>query len=267
MQNDLSLIIKTGFQFWTGTKSIKPFELRQALLAPVLIALVRTIIDRLFWSVDLRVGVLAFFLWAFYIMSVCIFSAFFLFKLNAGIDLKQALTISTSMFWLIAIVPFFSVLPLEKKLGLSIYTTIPFFQWIPTFLIEKNYLPLGMVVVSPFLMWKFFETIMETKKLSIAQAITSTLLIFIMIYVIYYQWIWAVSLMALFGKGLSGYSAIMAQFIAYSFPCQVITFLLIPTVVRAFGGEVMKKYEVISVCLLILLFFIPEVGFMAVFLF
>src|SRR5688572_19199326 len=94
MLNDLRQIVITTFQFWTRANSFKILELRQALLAIVLIALTRTIMDRLFWTMqaDFRLPVLAFMLWTIYIASLCISTGFLLSRFKTGIDFKQAFT-------------------------------------------------------------------------------------------------------------------------------------------------------------------------------
>jgi hypothetical protein len=266
MRNDLRQITRTTFQFWIRANSFKVFELRQALLAIVLIALTRTIMDRLFWSVraDFRLHIMAFMLWTFYIASLCISTGFLLSRLKAGIDFKQAFTAAICLYWVIPLVPLFSLLPWEKNWGLGIYTTIPFFARIPTFAVEKNYLPLGMIIVTPFLIWKTFQFLIQAGRISRLKSFLGTLFIFLLIYICYYQWIWNISVMTLFNKGLLGYTAIAAQFVTYSFLCQLIAFMLTPTLVGAFEGRHMILYTAGSGILLALLLFIPKVGFMAV---
>lgn len=133
-------------------------------------------------------------------------------------------------------------------------------------MVEKNYLPLGMIIVSPFLIWQTFQFLVQAGQVSRLKAFLTTLLVFLLIYLYYYQWIWAISGIALFDKGLVGYTAIIAQFVAYSFLSQLITFLLTPALVRSFGGRYLALYTAGSGILLAFLLFLPRVGFMAVFL-
>jgi len=266
MRNDIRQIMITTFQFWTRAKSFDILEIRQVIIAVLLISLARTITTSVFYlqKVNFRLSLLEFMLWTIYVISACIFIAFLLSRLVAGIEFKQALNAATCLYWVVPLVPFFS--HWDDSWGLGFHATIPFFKWFPTFLVEHNYLPLGMVVAGPFLLWQTYRFIVHSEQSPKPRAIIITLLVFTSVYVVYYQWIWAAFIVVFSNNNITGYQAVMAQFFTYEFLCQVITFLLTPTVVRAFGGRHLALYTACSGVLLAFLFFVPKVGFLAAFL-
>lgn len=267
MFNNIRQITNSTFQFWRKAKSFDTLILPQAFLAIGLIALGRTIIDKLFWeqSLGFTIIFLELMIWSFYVTSACTAIAFMLSRLNPKIDFKQALTAAICSYWVILPVPLFSVIPWEKNWGLGILATIPFFRWIPTFTVERNYLPLGMVIVIPFLLWQTFRFVVYAGQVSKFRAFLTTLLTYLVIYVVYYQWIWAVQTIIIFDKGLIWSQALATAYIAYSFLCQAITFFLTPTLARYFKGNVWL-YTAYSGILIAILLFLPQVGFLAVIL-
>jgi hypothetical protein len=231
-------------------------------------ALIRIIFDKFTWiqKIDFLSLMTLFILWVLHDHIFLRHHIVLLSKLKTGVDLPHALTVATSLFCVIPLVPLLSPPVLEKSWGLGFSVTIPFFQRIPTFMIEKNYLPLGMIIVSPFLILQTIRFLMQVGQISKLRSILTTLLIFSIIYIYYYQWIWNAWLVAGFERGFAGRTAIVAESAVYSFLCQAITFLLTPTIARAFGNQHQKLYVVYSGVLLTTLLFLPKVGFMAVIL-
>lgn len=263
MLNSLRRVLTRTFQFWTGTPAFDDlFELKEVLLGVVLIAFTRTVADFFLWTRNLLLFPSVFILWSFYIISLCLSTAFLLSRLIPRLTFRQALTLAVCVYWVIPLVPLFSLPPWEKAWGLGRFATVSFFQWIPTFMIERNYLPLGMLVVSPLILLKTTWVLVPTARVPWWQAFFITLLVLLVIYVYYYQWIWNVTVIATFEKGFTGWDMVLAGYIAYSFLSQVITFLLTPVLARAFGSFPLWGYMAVSGAILLGLLFIPHVGFL-----
>ncbi len=260
-------ILTQDLRFWRGETSLTVFSLMEALIGVVLIAMAVSTTDMIFWlkifSVTVWVG--ACILWFFYILSLCLSTAFLLSRLIPGGDFKQALTMAVCVYWVIPFVPIFSHLPWEKQWGLGIFATVSFFRWIPTFLVDNNYLPLGMLVVIPFILWMAGRFMARTTGTAWIRVLIMTLVAYGVIYVYYYQWSQRALVAAFFHIGFTRWESMQATFVTYSFLSQIITFLLAPVIAREYKHPLWVHLVWTGVPLAILLF-IPRFGFFPLFL-
>jgi len=268
LRNTIGRVLTQGFRFWGGATSLSAFGPMEALVGVAMIALVRAPVDMVIYigipSFTALCAIILF--WIFYILSLCLATAFLLWRFFPRSEFRQVLTMAICLFWLIPLVPLFSRSPWEKAWGLGLYATIPFFQWIPTFLVQRNYMPLGMVVVIPLIIVMVSRFMARTTGTGWRRALVLTLAAFVLIYTYYYQWIWQAWVIALFDKGLPPWPALLAALVTFSFLSQIITFLLTPVAAREFGASRVWKYMLWAGIPLLILLVLPQVGFFVVFL-
>jgi hypothetical protein len=270
MYNDIRHVLKTTFQFWRGQIFFTPLTLQQVLLSGLFLSVIRALIEVIFWLRTSQFSLLAWLvlntiMWMFYIISLYLSTAYLLFAVTPGTTFKQTLTMAVHVYWVIPLVPLFSLLPLEKQWGLGNFITIPFFQYIPTFVVEKNYLPLGMLAVIPFIIFMTVRFLVKTTQVSIVRSSVTTLLVYLLIYAYYYQWAWAPDLIAGFEKGFRGLGGHTALIAVNSFSCQLITLLLMPMLAKEYPQYSKWLYLAVSGFILLVLFFLPVYGVYQVF--
>jgi hypothetical protein len=260
-------ILSESSRFWRGETSLAVFSLMETLLGVVMISMAVSTSDLIFWlkvfSVTVWFG--ACILWFFYILSLCLSTAFLLSRLIPKGDFKQALTMAVCVYWVIPLVPVFSLSPLEKAWGLGIFATVPAFRLIPTFLVENNYLPLGMLVVIPVILLMTSRFMARTTGVTWGRTFAMALIAYALIYIYYYQWSQRALVAAFFYIGFTKWESMQATFVTYSFLSQIITFLLTSVVAREY------KYPLWSCLLwtgipLVVLLFMPRFGFFSLFL-
>jgi hypothetical protein len=84
----------------------------------------------------------------------------------------------------------FPVVPVVTHLTHSNYRmTIPLFSYIPSFMVNNNYLPTGMVYIIPLMFFFFFVHAKKYYQLSIIQLFWPVLIIFWADYLLLYQWL------------------------------------------------------------------------------
>lgn len=255
-------------RFWRGETSLEILGLKEFLLGVAMISLVRAALDMAIYMRMFSVTVLiaVFLLWFFYILSLCLSTGFLLSWLVPKSDFKQILTMSVSLYWLIPLVPLFSLTRWEKAWGLGIFASTPYFSWIPTFMIQRTYLPLGMLVVIPVIVVMANRFLVQSTGAKWMRTFLVTLMAYGVIYVYYYQWSQRALVTALFDKGLSPWDALLASYIAYSFLTQLITFLLSPVIAKAYKEYPLWVYLVWTGVPLVVFFLIPHIGFFSLFL-
>jgi hypothetical protein len=271
IMNDIRGVTASTFQFWRGETSFPTLSLRGVLLSVVLLSMIRAFMDVIFWLSSSPFPLwmwffLNFIMWIFYILSLYLSTGFLLSAVTPGLSFKQALTMAVHVYWVIPLVPLFSILPIERTLGLGTFITIPFFRYIPTFVVEKNYLPLGMLVVIPFVLLMTTRFLVQIARVSTTRAVITSLLVYLLVYAYYYQWAWVPDLMAVFEKGFVGLDAHKALIVVNSFSCHLVTFLLMPKVASSYREIPRWAYLTISGVILVGLFFMPRLGVFWVFL-
>lgn len=267
---DIRRVMTQNLQFWRGKTSLESLELRQVLLGVALIALARVVADMIFWfkppyQPDIVRFTTHYLLWSLYVTSLCFATAFLFSRLVPRATFKKVLTMVVALYWVIPFVSAFSLLPLERSLRLGQFGTVPFFEWIPTFNVTRNYLPLGMVIVSPLVFFMTVRFLVREARVSTMRALLTSLLAFLLIYVYYYNFAWQPYVIAYFDKGLIEIEAYLAANISYYFMSQVITFLLTPFIVRAYDLHPQWVYVAASGALLALMLLVPRVGVVSVF--
>jgi hypothetical protein len=267
LRSAIGNILTEGYRFWRGETSLGVFSLMETLVGVILISMAVSTTDMVFWLkvFSLTVWVGSCFLWFFYILSLCLSTAFLLSRLIPKGDFKQALTMAICVYWVIPLVPIFSLLPWEKDWGLGIFATIPVFRMIPTFLVDNNYLPLGMLAVIPVILGMTGRFMAKTTGVTWWRALAMTLAAYALIYIYYYQWSQRALVAAFFHIGFTRWEAMQATFVTYSFLSQVITFLLAPVAAREYKRPLWVYLTWTGVPLVILLF-IPRFGFFPLFL-
>lgn len=265
---DIRSVGARTFQFWRGATSFDAFELKEALLGIVLISLLRAFTDLLFWhrSPNLILFLMTFILWVFYITSLCFSTAFLCSRLFPRINFGHALTMAVCLYWVVPLVPLFSLLPWEESWGLGTLATVPLFRSMPPLRIDRNYLPLGMVLLSPLIVLQATRFISRAAQIARMRVFLTMLLVMALIYLYYYQLAWAVYLSAAFDRGFDGIERPLAGYITYGFFSQAVTFLLSPVIARSYRGLPQWAYFAISGTILAILLLIPRVGVLAVFL-
>lgn len=255
-------------RFWRGETSLQPPGLDEVLFGVAIIAVVRGVIDMAIYIRTASAAALlaVCLLWFFYILSLTLSTAFLFSRFIPGAGLKHMLTMSIPVYWLIPLVPLFSLTHWEKNWGLGIFASTPYFQWIPTFMTERTYLPLGMLVVTPFILFMAYRFIVKTTGGAESKALAATIVVYAIIYVYYYQWSQRALVVALFDKGLPAWEALLASYLAYSFFSQVITFILSPILAREYKQYPLWAYLIGAGVPLALFFLAPRVGVFAVFL-
>ena len=261
-------ILSQVLRFWRGETSLEILGLKEFLLGVAMISLVRAALDMAIYMRMFSVTVLiaVFLLWFFYILSLCLSTGFLLSWLVPKSDFKQILTMSVSLYWLIPLVPLFSLTRWEKAWGLGIFASTPYFSWIPTFMVQRTYLPLGMLVVIPVIVFMASRFMVQSTGDKWLRTFLVTLMAYGVIYVYYYQWSQRALVTALFDKGLLPWDALLASYIAYSFFTQLITFLLSPVIAKAYKEYPLWIYLVWTGVPLLVFFLTPHVGFFSLFL-
>lgn len=261
-------ILSQVLRFWRGETSLGILGLKEFLLGVAMISLVRAALDMAIYMRMFSITVLiaVFLLWFFYILSLCLSTGFLLSWLVPKSDFKQVLTMSVSLYWLIPLVPLFSLTRWEKAWGLGIFASTPYFSWIPTFMVERTYLPLGMLVVIPVIVVMASRFMVQSTGARWMRTFLVTLMAYGVIYIYYYQWSQRALVTALFDKGLLPWDALLASYIAYSFLTQLITFLLSPVIAKAYKEYPLWVYLVWTGVPLVAFFLIPHIGFFSLFL-
>lgn len=256
------------FRFWSGETSLSVFGIKEILIGIVLISFATATSDMIFWLKisSFTVWFVTFFLWFFYLLSLCVSTAFLLSKLIPQGDFRQALGMAVCVYCVIPFVPFFSLLPWEKAWGLGNFATIPAFRLIPTFLVENNYLPLGMLVVIPFILLMTSRFMVQTTGVAWPRVFIMTLVAYGVIYVYYYQWSQRALVTALFHKGFFQWRGMLAAYVTYCFLSQLITFLLSPVIARAYKEYPLWVHMLWSGIPLAVFLLIPRFGFLPLFL-
>ncbi|MBL8080573.1 MAG: hypothetical protein JNM55_21560 [Anaerolineales bacterium] len=256
------------FRLWRGETSLSDFGLKEILIGVGLISLATATSDMLFWLKvsSYTVWLVTFLLWFIYLLSLCVSTAFLLSQLVPNGDFRQALAMTVCVYWVIPFVPPFSLLPWEKAWGLGNFATIPVFRMIPTFLVENNYLPLGMLVVIPFILWMASRFMAQTTGVTWSRVFIMTLVAYGVIYVYYYQWSQQALVTALFHKGFFQWRGMLAAYVTYCFLSQLITFLLSPVIARAYREYPLWVHMLWSGIPLAVFLLIPRFGFLPLFL-
>jgi hypothetical protein len=266
-------ILTQGFRFWRGETSLNVFNPVEILIGVAMISMAVSTADMVFWlkipSITAWFGTCI--LWFFYILSLSLSTAFLLSRFISNGDFKQALTMAICVYWVVPLVPLFSLSPLEKAWGLGIFATIPAFRMIPTFSVENNYLPLGMLVAIPFILLMTSRFMAKTTGVTWSRVFVTTLAAFGLIYAYYYQWTWQVwtwqlNSVAVFQIGFTPWENMLATFIAYSFLSHIITFSLSPMIARSYQEHPLWIYLVWSGVPLVVFLLIPRVGVFSLFL-
>ena len=264
-------ILTQGFRFWRGETKLDVFSPMEALVGIVIIAVLRSITDMLVYIKvpSITVQVVTSILWFYYFLALCLTTAFLLSRLIPKGDFKQALTMSICVYWVIPFVPLFSLLPWEWDLGLGQWATVPAFGLIPTFSVDHNYLPLGMLVVIPFILGMASRFMAKTTGVPWGRAFAMTLVAYTLIYVYFYQWGWQAFFAAMYRPGYSPWETMLAAYMTYSFVAHVITLLLVPVIYREYHeyrGYRLGIYLVLVVASFLVLLLIPRFGFFSLFL-
>lgn len=261
-------IFTQGLRFWSGETSLSVFGPKEILIGVVLISLATATADMVFWLKisSYTVWLVTFLLWFIYLLSLCVSTAFLLSRFVPRGDFRQALTMTVCVYWAIPFVPSFSLLPWEKAWGLGNFATIPVFRLLPTFLVENNYLPLGMLVVIPFILLMASRFMAQTTGVAWPQVFIMTLVAYGVIYVYYYQWSQQALVTALFHKGFFQWRGMLAAYVTYCFLSQLITFLLSPVIARSYKEYPLWVYVLWSGIPLVIFLLIPRYGFFSLFL-
>jgi len=268
----LALAIRRFFaqsiRFWSGPTSLGFLSLKEVLIAVALLGFVRGTVDLAIYikTPSIITWIATCLLWCFYILSLSLSTAFLLSRFIPQSDFRQVLTMAVCLYWLIPLVPLFSLPPWELDWNLGLFAFTPYFRWIPTFTVARSYLPLGMLVVFPVILLMASRFMVRTTGTPWWRASVLTLAAYVLIYVYYYQWTWRAVVIARFDKGLPPWEGLMAGFVAYSFLDHLITFLLSPVVARSFGVYPIWKCVLWAGVPLLILFVIPRVGIYSVFL-
>lgn len=267
-ESPIGRVITQTVRFWGGASLSNAFGIQEVLIGVAAIAVARATVDLLLWLKipSYTVWLCTFLLWFFYILSVAISTAFLLTLFFPGSEFKLTLTMAVCLYWVVVPIPAFSLLSWEEAWGLGMFATVPFFRWIPTFLVERNYLPLGMIVVIPVILLKASRFMAQATATKWGRAVLCTLVAFIPIYVYYYQWSQRAMTTAFFDKAFGRWEALLASYVTYAFLSQVITFLLAPRVARSYNGSMRWAYILGAGVPLLILFAAPRVGFFALFL-
>ncbi len=268
LQTMIGKILKQGFRFWSGETSLTVFSPMEILIGVAIISILVSVADMIVFIKVPSITVLfvTCILWVFYFVSLCLSTAFLLSRFIPKGDFKQALTMAICVYWVIPFVPLFSLSPLEKAWGLGPWATISAFRVIPTFMVDNNYLPLGMLVVIPFILWMTSRFMAITTGLTWMRAFVMTLAAFGLIYVYYYQWGWRALVAVKYHAGFTPWEILLAAFITYSFLSHIITLLLTPVIIHEYKEHRMGVYLVWSGVSFLVLLFIPRFGFYSLFL-
>ncbi len=271
LRNAFGNILTQGFRFWRGETSLTVFSPMEILIGIVMISILRSITDMLVYIrvPSMTVQIVTSILWFYYFLALCLTTAFLLSRLIPKGDFKQALTMAICVYWVIPFVPLFSLLPWERAWHLGPWTTVPVFGLIPTFSVDHNYLPLGMLVVIPFILWMAGRFMIKTTGASWARVVAMTLVAYALIYIYFYQWGWQAFFAAMYRPGYSPWETMLASYMTYSFVAHVITLLLSSVIVREYheykGYRLWVYLGLVAASFLVFLF-IPRFGFYSLFL-
>jgi hypothetical protein len=264
-------ILTQGFRFWRGETTLNVFGPMETMIGIIIISVLVSIVDMfVFIKVpSITVLVVTCILWIYYFLALCLATAFLLSRLIPKGDFKQALTMAICVYWVIPFVPLFSLLPWEWDWGLGPWATVPAFGLIPTFSIDHNYLPLGMLVVIPFIVGMASRFMARTTGVPWGRVFAMTLVGYALIYIYFYQWGWQALFAAMYRPGYSPWETLLAAFTTYSFVAHVITLLLLPVIYREYheyGWYRLGIYLLFVVASFLVLLLIPRFGFFPLFL-
>lgn len=261
-------VVSSAGEFWRGRFSGRPFNLLEVAIGLALVSFARALTDVVFWFKEVSPALLTvtFILWTIYLTALYVATAFLITAVTRQVNFKQALTAAINVYWVIPLIPVFSLLPWEGAWGLGVVATVPLFRWIPTFTVYRNYLPLGMVVVVPFIVAqtaRFFKSVLS---ISWPRAWWLTLLVYTPVYVYFYQWAKEVMMIATFDRGYAGVDKLWAAYSANAYTSEAITLLLSPIFARAYTQLPRWVYIAYSASLLLAVVFLPRWGLVAAFL-
>ena len=96
---------------------------------------------------------------------------------------------NSKLWWLMIFVPVISSL-FDKEITYAV--TIKIFKYIPTFMENYNYLPIGMIVLIPIFIILTSNFVKENYNISTGKSILSSSLGLIILYIYFYQWLWGI---------------------------------------------------------------------------
>jgi len=153
-------------------------------------ALARTILDFFWIPIYVR---FIYKLASLFNTTVYLFTLYLFVPAMAGYVLKRvfsrqvndnAILQGSVLIWIVY--PMVTVISLIAKSPPT--QTIEWFRYIPTFMVEHNFLPAGMVAVIPILLVFYTRLMVRHSNASWLQAFSSVLLSLWVIYLLYYQW-------------------------------------------------------------------------------
>jgi hypothetical protein len=153
-------------------------------------ATVRSILDD-FWVPAYRTAqywTLSFFNTLIYIYTLYLIipalAIFFLEKIYSQKADNSEILQKSVLIWVVY--PFVTIISLITNSPPT--QTIPLFKHIPTFMVDRNFLPLGMIAVIPVLIVFYTWILSRHSKINMAQALISVLMSLVVIYLTYYQY-------------------------------------------------------------------------------
>ncbi len=119
-----------------------------------------------------------------------VFLSRFMLKEKPSAVAVQNLYYDSAFIWLC-----YPLVPLVTFLyGDNYSKTIEFFEYLPFFMIEKNYLPSGMIFIMPILVGGYTYLVKKHLKISLIQAILLSTVSQTIIYLLFYQYLYGMGL-------------------------------------------------------------------------
>jgi|GEM_PF-5619807 len=261
-----------SFEYFFSYRKNKDFSIELLLINILLIAISRGLFDELWlgefnyienvyvWSVLLCIYVVTFPVSVDYIIRK-------LYKINYDKNrLLQFFVFSSKIWWLVV---FVSLTNWILKWNLNL-VKIEYFEKIPSFMINGNYLPIGMILVIPFLIIFSVEFVHRNYKLPYYKSFFPSFTGLLIIYLLFYQWLWQLFYLFFLITSSAG-NGFKISWLTGIMPYLLVGLLyltiFIPSAYKTLGKYKISYYYTFIIANVLFMIFCPKIGILYFFMF